>query len=186
MDQGFFYIGRMLAYHTHPRFHHLTVWRQEDQIIILAYMEQLGILCLKKKRKKEREGGRRRKKGKEREERRERKKKKKKWWRGLKIKWAELGLRTTCVMPKDQTCYKHSRSVCRQSNARFFGGLNFLCLALFRGRIKVSLAPIKLQFMGLVLKHPSSLVKWNNDSSINRVRAGDKSSNPFPWNLNFM
>lgn len=155
-------------------------------MFILAYMEQLGILCLKKKRKKEIEGGRRRKGG-ERERGKEREKeKKKKGGEG----WRSNGRTGTqdhlCNAKRPNMSYKHSRSVCGQSNACFFGGLNFLCLVLFRGRIKVSLAPIKLQFMGLVLKHPSSLLKWNSDSSINRVRAGDKSSNPFPWNLNFM
>lgn len=140
----------------------------------------------KKGRKKGREEGGE-KKGKEREERRERKKKKEKMVERAEDQMGRTGTQDHLRNAKrPNTCYKHSRSVCRQSNARFFGGLNFLCLALFRRRIKVSLAPIKLQFMGLVLKHPSSLVKWNNDSSINRVRAGDKSSNPFPCNLNFM
>lgn len=140
-------------------------------MFILAYMEQLGILCLKKS-KKERQVGRRRKGG-ERERGKER-----------KDQMAEVGHLPNAK--RLNMSYKHFRSLCGQCNACFFGGLNFLCLALFRGRIKVSLAPIKLQFMGLVLKHPSSLLKWNNDSSINRVRAGDRSSNPFPWNLNFM
>lgn len=141
----------------------------------------LGYSVSKKRKKGREKGGE--KEGKEREERRERKEKGGEGWRSNGRTGTQDHLRNA---KRPNMSYKHSRSMCGQSNACFFGGLNFLCLALFRGRIKVSLAPIKLQFMGLVLKHPSSLLKWNNDSSINRVRAGDKSSNPFPWNLNFM
>lgn len=144
-------------------------------MFILAYMEQLGILCLKKKEE--------RKKGRKTEKRRGKRERKGERRRSNGRSGTQDHLPNAKRL---NMSYKHSRSLCEQCNACFFGGLNFLCLALFRGRIKVSLAPIKLQFMGLVLKHPSSLLKWNNDSSINRVRAGDRSSNLFPWNLNFM